>query len=161
VEKKILKMSIKETEEGIMEDETEQRGSMKSFLWHGGSVYDAWFSCASNQVLYQSISHTKPIKCVLFSRIKIILICWQVAQVLLTLPYSFSQMGMASGVILQIFYGFMGSWTAYLISVLYVEYRSRKEKQNVNFNNHVIQVTLSKLSYRFSIIHRSYIFSLY
>jgi hypothetical protein len=22
------------------------------FLWHGGSVYDAWFSCASNQVLY-------------------------------------------------------------------------------------------------------------
>lgn len=22
----------------------------KSFLWHGGSVYDAWFSCASNQV---------------------------------------------------------------------------------------------------------------
>ncbi|KAL0786031.1 PREDICTED: auxin transporter-like protein 2 [Brassica oleracea var. oleracea] len=104
-------MSIKETEEGIMEDETEQRGSMKSFLWHGGSVYDAWFSCASNQV----------------------------AQVLLTLPYSFSQMGMASGVILQIFYGFMGSWTAYLISVLYVEYRSRKEKQNVNFNNHVIQ----------------------
>lgn len=55
MEKKILKMSIKETEEGIMEDETEQRGSMKSFLWHGGSVYDAWFSCASNQVLYQSI----------------------------------------------------------------------------------------------------------
>ena len=25
--------------------------SFKSFLWHGGSVYDAWFSCASNQVL--------------------------------------------------------------------------------------------------------------
>lgn len=24
--------------------------SFKSFLWHGGSVYDAWFSCASNQV---------------------------------------------------------------------------------------------------------------
>lgn len=24
--------------------------SMKSFLWHGGSVWDAWFSCASNQV---------------------------------------------------------------------------------------------------------------
>ncbi|KAJ6311875.1 hypothetical protein OIU77_013599 [Salix suchowensis] len=85
--------------------------SLKSFLWHGGSVYDAWFSCASNQV----------------------------AQVLLTLPYSFSQMGMLSGIILQIFYGFLGSWTAYLISVLYVEYRSRKEKENVNFKNHVIQ----------------------
>lgn len=24
--------------------------SMKSFLWHGGSAWDAWFSCASNQV---------------------------------------------------------------------------------------------------------------
>ncbi|KAJ6817922.1 auxin transporter-like protein 4 [Iris pallida] len=85
---------------------------MKSFLWHGGSVYDAWFSCASNQV----------------------------AQVLLTLPYSFSQLGMLSGIVLQLFYGIMGSWTAYLISVLYVEYRTRKEKQeNVSFKNHVIQ----------------------
>uniref|UniRef100_A0A0E0CAH4 Amino acid transporter transmembrane domain-containing protein n=1 Tax=Oryza meridionalis TaxID=40149 RepID=A0A0E0CAH4_9ORYZ len=85
--------------------------SMKNLLWHGGSVWDAWFSCASNQV----------------------------AQVLLTLPYSFSQLGMLSGVLLQLFYGFMGSWTAYLISVLYVEYRSRKEKEGVSFKNHVIQ----------------------
>jgi len=23
---------------------------LRSLLWHGGSVYDAWFSCASNQV---------------------------------------------------------------------------------------------------------------
>lgn len=85
--------------------------SLSNFLWHGGSVYDAWFSCASNQV----------------------------AQVLLTLPYSFSQLGMLSGIIFQVFYGILGSWTAYLISVLYVEYRSRKEKENVNFKNHVIQ----------------------
>ena len=34
----------------------------------------------------------------------------------------------------------MGSWTAYLISVLYVEYRARKEKEGVSFKNHVIQV---------------------
>ncbi|XP_066362928.1 auxin transporter-like protein 2 [Miscanthus floridulus] len=85
--------------------------TMKSLLWHGGSVWDAWFSCASNQV----------------------------AQVLLTLPYSFSQLGIVSGVLLQIFYGLMGSWTAYLISVLYVEYRARKEKEGVSFKNHVIQ----------------------
>lgn len=64
----------------------------------------------------------------------------QVAQVLLTLPYSFSQLGMISGIIFQVFYGLMGSWTAYLISILYVEYRSRKEKENVSFKNHVIQV---------------------
>ena len=69
----------------------------------------------------------------------------QVAQVLLTLPYSFSQLGMLSGVLLQIFYGFLGSWTAYLISVLYVEYRSRKEKEGVSFKNHVIQVWLLRV----------------
>ncbi|WJX48996.1 Auxin transporter protein 1 [Trifolium repens] len=85
--------------------------NFKSFLWHGGSVWDAWFSCASNQV----------------------------AQVLLTLPYSFSQLGMVSGIVFQIFYGLVGSWTAYLFSVLYVEYRARKEKENVDFKNHVIQ----------------------
>ena len=52
-------------------------------------------------------------------------------------------MGMLSGILLQIFYGMMGSWTAYLISILYVEYRSRKEKENVSFKNHVIQVSFS------------------
>ncbi|KAJ8541685.1 hypothetical protein K7X08_002501 [Anisodus acutangulus] len=87
------------------------RNKLANFFWHGGSVYDAWFSCSSNQV----------------------------AQVLLTLPYSFSQLGMMSGIIFQLFYGLMGSWTAYLISVLYVEYRTRKEREKVDFRNHVIQ----------------------
>ncbi|KAF9687239.1 hypothetical protein SADUNF_Sadunf02G0072900 [Salix dunnii] len=62
-----------------------------------------------------------------------------VAQVLLTLPYSFSQLGLLSGILFQLLYGLMGSWTAYLISVLYVEYRTRKERENVDFRNHVIQ----------------------
>lgn len=66
---------------------------------------------------------------------------FQVAQVLLTLPYSFSQLGMLSGILFQLFYGLMGSWTAYLISVLYVEYRTRKEREKVDFRNHVIQVS--------------------
>ncbi|RZC54286.1 hypothetical protein C5167_013131 [Papaver somniferum] len=87
------------------------KSKFSNFLWNGGSVYDAWFSCASNQV----------------------------AQVLLTLPYSFSQLGMASGIVFQLFYGLMGSWTAYLISILYVEYRTRKEREKVDFRNHVIQ----------------------
>lgn len=26
------------------------KSQLSSFLWHGGSAYDAWFSCASNQV---------------------------------------------------------------------------------------------------------------
>lgn len=53
-----------ENESATREEEREPDHSMlsfKSFLWHGGSVWDAWFSCASNQVNY----HTKyplPIK---------------------------------------------------------------------------------------------------
>ncbi|EEE58683.1 hypothetical protein OsJ_10112 [Oryza sativa Japonica Group] len=87
------------------------KSRLSGLLWHGGSAYDAWFSCASNQV----------------------------AQVLLTLPYSFSQLGMLSGILFQLFYGLLGSWTAYLISILYVEYRTRKEREKVDFRNHVIQ----------------------
>lgn len=30
--------------------------SFKSLVWHGGSVYDAWFSCASNQVISLKIN---------------------------------------------------------------------------------------------------------
>ncbi|CAL9009536.1 unnamed protein product [Prunus brigantina] len=62
----------------------------------------------------------------------------QVAQVLLTLPYSFSQLGLLYGILFQLFYGLMGSWTAYLISLLYVEYRTRREREKVDFRNHVI-----------------------
>ncbi|URE04523.1 Transmembrane amino acid transporter protein [Musa troglodytarum] len=97
-----------------MEQDGEEKtikSRLSGLLWHGGSAYDAWFSCASNQV----------------------------AQVLLTLPYSFSQLGMLSGILFQLFYGLMGSWTAYLISILYVEYRTRKEREKVDFRNHVIQ----------------------
>lgn len=45
--------NISETEhEGKDEEKVEEHSvfSVKSFLWHGGSVWDAWFSCASNQV---------------------------------------------------------------------------------------------------------------
>lgn len=41
-----------------MEREREARTNAKSKLtalfWHGGSVYDAWFSCASNQAIFFS-----------------------------------------------------------------------------------------------------------
>lgn len=32
-------------------EDIHSRLSFKRLLWHGGSVYDAWFSCASNQVI--------------------------------------------------------------------------------------------------------------
>lgn len=56
----------KQAEEAIVSsfNETEQDGgkeeesaeehtvfSVRNMLWHGGSAYDAWFSCASNQVI--------------------------------------------------------------------------------------------------------------
>ena len=86
---------------------------------------------------------------------------WQVAQVLLTLPYSFSQLGMLSGVLLQIFYGFLGSWTAYLISVLYVEYRTRKEREKVDFRNHVIQVCiLDRLACVYACVRLNFVLNL-
>lgn len=31
------------------------KGQVKKLFWHGGSAYDAWFSCASNQVFLVSI----------------------------------------------------------------------------------------------------------
>jgi len=31
------------------------KSKLSNFLWHGGSAYDAWFSCASNQVSFSSI----------------------------------------------------------------------------------------------------------
>nr|DAD32180.1 TPA_asm: hypothetical protein HUJ06_011031 [Nelumbo nucifera] len=44
--------NFNETEhEGKEEEKTDQSMfSVKSLLWHGSSVYNAWFSCASNQV---------------------------------------------------------------------------------------------------------------
>ncbi|KAK3040053.1 hypothetical protein RJ639_029389 [Escallonia herrerae] len=119
-----------------VEMEREESGSkstksrLSKYFWHGGSVYDAWFSCASNQhrlIVTDDVNMRK-----MYPQM-------QVAQVLLTLPYSFSQLGMLSGILFQLFYGLMGSWTAYLISVLYVEYRTRKEREKVDFRNHVIQ----------------------
>ncbi|KHG08092.1 Auxin transporter-like protein 2 [Gossypium arboreum] len=80
VEEAIVGSFNEPTDQHEEKDASRSVFSVKNLLWHGGSVYDAWFSCASNQV----------------------------AQVLLTLPYSFSQMGMLSGIILQIFYGVLG-----------------------------------------------------
>lgn len=136
--------NFNETEHEVKEEVKDEEHSMlsvKSFLWHGGSAWDAWFSCASNQVIQlnpQIKIHYQTLSALNF----VFFFMWflQVAQVLLTLPYSFSQLGLLSGILLQVFYGLMGSWTAYLISVLYIEYRSRKEKENVSFKNHVIQV---------------------
>ncbi|KAG5050520.1 hypothetical protein JHK85_011623 [Glycine max] len=96
-------------------------GKLSRLFWHGGSVYDAWFSCASNQAL----THTALIIMCIFPILKQIKPSFGVA--------------IKGLMIFLLFYGLMGSWTAYLISVLYVEYRTRKEREKVDFRNHVIQ----------------------
>lgn len=32
---------------------TDIKSKISNLFWHGGSAYDAWFSCASNQVLFR------------------------------------------------------------------------------------------------------------
>ncbi|CAM6091757.1 unnamed protein product [Calypogeia fissa] len=81
------------------------------FIWHGGSVYDAWLNASSAQV----------------------------GQVILTMPTSYAQMGFTYGVIFQTVYTILGAWTCYLLARLYVEYRHRKEKEGHDFKKHVIQ----------------------
>lgn len=39
-----------ETESGKPKD---LKASISQLFWHGGSAYDAWFSCSSNQVIFQ------------------------------------------------------------------------------------------------------------
>lgn len=39
-----------ENRDGEEEEENQSSFNVKNLLWHGGSAWDAWFSCASNQV---------------------------------------------------------------------------------------------------------------
>lgn len=54
----------------------------------------------------------------------------QVGQVILTLPYTMAQTGMVLGILLQLGYAMMASWTAYLMNTLYMEHVNRKERLN-------------------------------
>eukprot|EP01018_Ginkgo_biloba_P029518 Gb_22661 [translate_table: standard] len=80
-------------------------------LWHGGSEYDAWLNAVSGQV----------------------------GQVILSMPYSYSQMGLGLGIFFHLLYATVGIWTCYMLSCLYMEYRARKEREGANFKKHVIQ----------------------
>lgn len=84
---------------------------VKTLVWHGGSSADAWLNAVAAQV----------------------------GQVILSMPYSYSQMGMKLGIIFHLVYITFGCWASYLIACLYLEYRSRKEKEGVNFRKHTIQ----------------------
>jgi len=67
-------------------------------IWWGTSTFDSWLIAAAAQI----------------------------GQVVLTLPYSFSQMGYAYGLVFLIFYGLLGAWTVYILTWLYFEFKSRR-----------------------------------
>ncbi|KAL3158265.1 Lymphocyte transmembrane adapter 1, variant 3 [Trebouxia sp. C0009 RCD-2024] len=90
-----------------------------NFIWQGGSPGDAWLHMTAAQV----------------------------GQVILTLPYTMAQTGMVLGILLQLGYAMMASWTAYLMNTLYMEHVNRKERLNAlsqypahpNERDHIIQ----------------------
>ena len=65
----------------------------------------------------------------------------QIGQVLLTIPTSYAQMGLASALVFQIFCAICSSWTSYLLNALYMDYRKRMAEQGyVKKRKYVLQV---------------------
>lgn len=66
----------------------------------------------------------------------------QVGFVMLTLPYSVSQMGLGFGISGFIFYGTLGAWAVYLLTVLYAEHNARSSlaETKTYSEKHILQV---------------------
>lgn len=66
----------------------------------------------------------------------------QVGFVMLTLPYSVSQMGLGFGISGILFYGALGAWAVYLLTVLYEEHNARSfVKETKTYpEKHILQV---------------------
>lgn len=61
---------------------------------------------------------------------------------MLTLPYSVSQMGLGFGISGFIFYGTLGAWAVYLLTVLYAEHNARSSlaETKTYSEKHILQV---------------------
>ena len=64
----------------------------------------------------------------------------QIGQVMLTIPTSYAQLGLASALCIQIWVATAGAWTSYLLNVLYMDYRKRMQAQGYKRSSHVLQV---------------------
>lgn len=83
-----------------------------SVLWKSHSVFDAWLLAAAGQIGF----------------------------VLITMPYSLSQMGIAWGVAASILFAMLGAWSVYLLVWLYLEFKSRIDLQgNVRPERYIVQ----------------------
>ena len=47
----VAEAEMEEEDGGAGGGESSVKSKLSGLLWHGGSAYDAWFSCASNQVV--------------------------------------------------------------------------------------------------------------
>lgn len=61
---------------------------------------------------------------------------------MLTLPYSVSQMGIGFGISGIVFYGTLGAWAVYLLTVLYTEHNARSfgKETKTYIDKHILQV---------------------
>ena len=95
------------------------------FVWQGGSPGDAWLHMTAAQVGTCAVLFCL-VAVQLLTTVYIML--HQVGQVILTLPYTMAQTGMLFGILLQLAYAVMASWTAYLMNTLYMEYDNRQQR---------------------------------
>ena len=64
----------------------------------------------------------------------------QVGSVILTFPYTFSQMGYKYAILFQFIYGAFGCWTVFLLSWMYAELKQRNLIQGTYQKGHILQV---------------------
>jgi len=69
--------------------------------------------------------------------------------VVLTLPYTMSQMGLAYGVPAIVLYNVLGAWSVYLLVWLYLEFKARADLLQVKVRpeRHILQVLIKCLPF--------------
>ncbi|EFJ18594.1 hypothetical protein SELMODRAFT_420070 [Selaginella moellendorffii] len=67
-------------------------------FWNGGSSFDAWLNIGSTKI----------------------------AQILLTIPFSYAQAGLPSAIAFHVLHLLMGWWAVYIINILYLTYQKKQ-----------------------------------
>ncbi|EFJ36461.1 hypothetical protein SELMODRAFT_438269 [Selaginella moellendorffii] len=67
-------------------------------FWNGGSSFDTWLNIGSTKI----------------------------AQILLTIPFSYAQAGLPSAIAFQVLHLLMGWWGVYIINILYLTYQKKQ-----------------------------------
>ncbi|KAL5983687.1 hypothetical protein ACLOJK_017778, partial [Asimina triloba] len=114
----------------------EKTGSLQrvwnAAVWHGGSVYDAWLNSVAVQSYLDFIFG--------FCRKTLVgMLIVGVGSLILTLPYTFAQVGYWSGIGLQLLYGALGCWSVYLISLFHAEASQRTRLTGAIHEKHILQ----------------------